>query len=288
MLTPADTPNTTPRHRLRRVLLWTLIPLLGIAAVLAPLAYLTFLREPELTPQDFLDNGGTADGPVVVVAGASSIHGIGSADFVSLLRTGMGEHGYQFINAGINGNTSSDLLDRLDQIIETKPDAVMLLIGTNNVLGAADNTEPALDTYRKDLGTIAHRLATETTAEFAFYSLQPLGEDLDDPQNRLVSRFNAVIADVAAEYDAGYLPLNERLTTIIHAEGGSQPSDFSLLSAALAGTRHYYLGQSWDDIGTANGYTVLVDGVHLNNRGAATAASLAAQWLRDQATHPAP
>ncbi|SFB51688.1 Lysophospholipase L1 [Amycolatopsis marina] len=276
MSTPSST--VVSRGGLRRVLLWTLTPVLAVLAVLAPLAYLTFLRDAELTPAEFLDAGGSSGGgPVVVVAGASSVHGIGSADFVSVLRQRMG--GHQFVNAGVNGHTSADLLARTDEIIAVKPDAVAILVGTNNVLDAGD-VESDLIGYREDLDAMARRLNDETDAKVAFYSLQPIGEDLDDEPNLRLARFNEVIAEVAATHGATYLPLNETLRTTIRAEGGSTPSEFSLASAAVAGARHYYLGQSWDEIGRGNGYTVLVDGVHLNDRGAAMAADLAEHWLR--------
>ena len=41
--------------------------------------------------------------------------------------------GYEFINSGLNGNTSLDLLGRLDEIVQCQPDAVSVMIGTNDV-----------------------------------------------------------------------------------------------------------------------------------------------------------
>lgn len=275
-----ETPPAKPRRRLRRVLIWTLTPVLILVAALAPLVYLTFLRDATLTPQEFLESGDTGDGPVVVMAGASTVHGIGSSDFVSLLRQRMGGEGHQFVNAGINGHTSADLLARSDEIVEVKPDAVAILVGTNNAL-AENETGPAVRDYRRDLDALAEKLTTGTDAALAFYSLQPLGEDLDDADNKRLARFNATVEEVAANHDATYLPLNETLAKTIRAENGSQPCDFSLATAAAAGFRHYYLGQSWDDVGAANGYTVLIDGVHLNDRGAKAAADLGEDWLRD-------
>ncbi|GIG71062.1 SGNH/GDSL hydrolase family protein [Phytomonospora endophytica] len=266
---------TKPR---RRILIAVLAPVLVLIAAAAPLAYLTFLRSPEHTPGDFLaDDRG--DKPVVLVAGASSVHGIGSADFVSVLRERMGEE-RTFVNAGHNGDTAADLLARADELVAVRPDHAAILVGTNNVLAAETDEETALSDYRTDLQALAARLDTETGAQLAFYSLQPLGEDLDDDGNRRLARFNQVITEVAASVGAAYLPLNETLTATIRAEGGSQPCGFSLGAAALAGARHYYLGQSWDEVGRANGYTVLTDGVHLNDRGASAAADLAEHWLR--------
>ncbi|MEV0647981.1 GDSL-type esterase/lipase family protein [Phytomonospora sp. NPDC050363] len=279
--TGEDAEPIRPRGRGRRALVWTAATLLVLVAAMAPLAYLTFLRPPALDPQDFLDGDRSGDGPVVVIAGASSVHGIGSADFVGLLRDRFAADGHTFVNAGSNGDTAADLLARADDIVAVNPDRAAVLVGTNNVLAAADgDEETALADYRRDLEALIARLDTETRAEIALYSLQPLGEDLDDDGNRRLGRFNQVVAEVALAHGAAYLPLNETLAETVRAEGGSQPSDFSLGSAALAGLRHYYLGQNWDEIGRSNGYRVLVDGVHLNDRGAAVAADLAENWLR--------
>lgn len=278
MITP--TPPIHHGRRRGRVLAWTLGIILAAIAGLAPLAYLTFLRAPELNPREFLDAGGASDDDtVVVVAGASSVHGIGSADFVAELRQRMRNEGYRFVNAGANGDTSADLLARVEDVIAVQPDSVAILVGTNNALGAED-VDAAVAEYRSDLYALARRLAESTDADLAFYSLQPLGENLDDIGNEQLARFNEAVAEVASESGATYLPLGETLSETIRKEGGSQPSDFSLISAAVAGARHYYLDQSWNEIGRANGYTVLVDGVHLNERGATAAADLAEEWLR--------
>ncbi|MGH8878818.1 MAG: SGNH/GDSL hydrolase family protein, partial [Stackebrandtia sp.] len=254
---------------------------LVLIAVLAPLVYLNFLRDAEMSPEEFLDAGGdNGNGPVVAVLGASTVHGIGSADFVSVLRQRMGGDGYQFVNAGINGDTSADLLERADEIAAVKPDAVAVLVGSNNVR-SIDTLEPALGDYRRDLGELARTLTDRTGTDLAFYSLQPLGEDLDDAGNERVTAFNGAIADVARKYDAAYLPLGETLADTIRSRGGSTPSGFSFAAAATAGFEHYYLGRGWNEIGESNGYTVLIDGLHLNDRGAKTAADLGEDWLRE-------
>lgn len=41
---------------------------------------------------------------------------------------------WRVINAGVNGNTSSDVLSRLDAVISQQPDLVLLSVGGNDVL----------------------------------------------------------------------------------------------------------------------------------------------------------
>src|ERR1043165_6236108 len=140
--------STAKPRRRRRVLIAVLTPVLVLIAAAAPLAHLTFLRSAEHTPDDFLA-GDRGDKPVVVLAGARSVHGIGSADFVSVLRERMGEE-LTFVNAGHNGDTAADLLARADDIVAVKPDHAAVLVGTNNVLAAETDEETALTDYRRD------------------------------------------------------------------------------------------------------------------------------------------
>jgi hypothetical protein len=41
---------------------------------------------------------------------------------VGLLRTRLNPKGYEFVNAGVNGEKSQDLLARIQEIIDCKPD----------------------------------------------------------------------------------------------------------------------------------------------------------------------
>jgi lysophospholipase L1-like esterase len=70
---------------------------------------------------------------LVVLLGDSITAGVMSANFVDQLTVRMGHDGYQFINAGINGDAAYNLLQRLVPIIDAKPDAVAIMVGTNDL-----------------------------------------------------------------------------------------------------------------------------------------------------------
>lgn len=67
-------------------------------------------------------------------------------DWVALLKARLGPMGLEFVNAGRNGNLAWNVLQRLDDVIHCRPDAVTLLIGTNDI--AATYSRAAARNYR--------------------------------------------------------------------------------------------------------------------------------------------
>jgi lysophospholipase L1-like esterase len=49
---------------------------------------------------------------------------------------------------------------------------------------------------------------------------------------------------------------------------------------------HYILRRSWDQVAAANGFLLLADGVHLNDRGADLVAELIGNWLSQLPDEP--
>ena len=145
---------------------------------------------------------------------------------------------YEFVNAGINGNLAWNVLQRLDGIVACRPDAVTLLVGTNDVLGTLGPSwettyrrqqhirrTPTLAWYRESVGAILDRLRAETDARVAVLDLPPLGEDLDSETNGRVRAYNAALLEVAAAAGVPVLPLHERLVALLPA--GHRPPPFA-------------------------------------------------------------
>ena len=57
---------------------------------------------------------------------------------------------YNVINNGVGGNKSSDLLERISEVYQNKPDLVIIMIGTNDALSKSDS----LSTYASNLEKI--------------------------------------------------------------------------------------------------------------------------------------
>lgn len=258
------------------VILLVSVVLTGTGAV----AYLTFLRPPDNPPADLCAQGPPGERPHVVAAGASMTQGTLGADWVAALRARPEHRAYEFVNAGINGNTTADLLKRLDtDILACRPAAVLLLIGTNDVRDGV-----ALERYRANLGAIIARIQARTAARIAVMSLPPLGENLDTTINRSLAGYNAAIKEIAHRAQVQYLPVHERMADHLRTQGGRQPYAFSFPLAFAIAAQHYLLGRSWDEIARDSGRDLLVDHVHLNDRGGAIVTDLASRWLSERPT----
>jgi acyl-CoA thioesterase I len=113
--------------------------------------------------------GKRAVSSVVVCAGDSLTHASLSADYVSRLRQRLSSHAYEIVNAGLNGNESTDLLRRIPDIVRCKPDAVSVLIGSNDVRTRfPQEAEPAFQT---NLNAIVGELRKKTEARIALLSI---------------------------------------------------------------------------------------------------------------------
>ena len=237
----------------------------------------------------------TDDSQIVVCVGDSLTHASISADYVAPLRKRFPE--LEFVNAGMNGQLSDNVLKRLDPIIQLKPVAITLLIGTNDVNATVsdenfemyqrdhDITEiPTPEHYRSNLEHIIRQLKRETTASLAILSLPPLGEDLGENQNQKVNQYSGVIQDVAQAEDITYLPFHERCVDLLNAQPNRSPQPYTtkFQPMLLAGAKHYLLQQSWNKISHGNGMTLLTDFIHLNDLGAEMVADLIGAFLEEQ------
>ncbi|AQZ67718.1 unnamed protein product [[Actinomadura] parvosata subsp. kistnae] len=233
-------------------------------------AYLTFLRPADHPPAAACAT--TPTRPRVVAAGASMTQGSLGADWVAALRAAY--PAYELVNAGSNGNTTADLLQRVDtDILACRPAAVTLLIGTNDVRNGVP-----LDEYRANLRAIVERVRTGTGARIALMSLPPLGENLNTPINRTLTGYNAAIKSLATEMGTDYLPVHERMADILR-HGPRTSYAFSFPLAFTAAAQHYLLRRTWDEIARSGGRELLVDHIHLTDRAAALVTKLTGDWL---------
>lgn len=244
--------------------------------------YIIFFRPPVNAPTEFLKKGRRpATQKVILCLGDSLTHATASGDYVALLREKF--PAYEFINAGINGDTTNHLLKRLDTVIACQPDAITILVGTNDVNATRAGRAavqymlpytPTLERYRQNYDEILRRLKAETNARIALLSIPPLAEDLDSAINQRVAEYSAAIKDIAATHDVTYLPLHEELTALLdsHPARSTFKGDIGLV--VKSSFQHHIGGKSWDEVSTANGFVMMTDAIHLNNRGAALIAKL--------------
>jgi len=232
---------------------------------------------------------------LAVLAGDSITRGAVSASYADILAARLPD--WELVNAGVNGELAYNLAERLDDIVALDPDAVTVLVGTND----ANSTfglrsaigyiavkrlpePPSPYFFRENLVRIARRLKRDTRARIAFFSIPPIGEDLGHYAYLRSEEYAAIIRGVARDEGLEYLPLHERMRSYLESmpPGDEPPLPFPRFNAAyLRMTRaRRYLGKTLDQVSASNRFRLLVDGIHLNSHGAAMAADLAESFLR--------
>ncbi|WP_227526654.1 GDSL-type esterase/lipase family protein [Psychrobacter sp. 4Dc] len=180
--------------------------------------------------QDILPAGST-----VVALGDSLTYGYG-ANPKTAYPTVLAELSkWNVVNAGVNGDTSADVLTRVNEITEQNPDLVLLGVGGNDVLQriAPDTTRAniiaTIDTLQSnniDVVLIAEPYLS-TSALFGKASDNPLYEDIAEAEGIPLysDGWSTVLSDDALKSDkihanaAGYRQFAEGLNDYLKDEG---------------------------------------------------------------------
>ena len=230
----------------------------------------------------------------IVCVGDSNTRGQLAASYVQILAERLSCHDIAVTAAGVNGDCSHNLLQRLDPIIARRPDAVIVLIGTNDAWGTLSDANsrnivkrkklpapPTLGLYRENLAAIVARLREETDAQFALVSLPVLGQDLDSPAARTSKKFSRVVKTTAAEQGLAYLPLHERQCEYLLSNGAEAlPFPDGMGERYTSVLQHFLLRHSYDAIARRRRLALTADFVHQNSRGATLIADLIEGFVR--------
>lgn len=254
-------------------------------------------RPPKGWVEDVLERG-HAEGRLLVCMGDSITRGRIGADWVESVRRRFDGKGWTVVNAGVNGEVVWNLRQRLDPIRALRPDAVVLLVGTNDCM-AADLPQraaayrkgnglprvPDLDWSREQLqallGEIRGLSPEDGAPALAICTIPPLGGHADASGEVVVRRWNEAVSELAGGADADLLDLHGALWPT--AQRGGQPYEGGLatISARMlgAGAGKYVAARSWDAIGRRGGWGATVDSVHLDDTSAGIVQTLVGDWL---------
>ncbi|HOX49230.1 MAG TPA: GDSL-type esterase/lipase family protein [Spirochaetales bacterium] len=237
--------------------------------------------------------GGPPRKPLAVCLGDSITHGVVSANYVDMLASRLPD--WEFSNGGVNSELAYNVASRLDPVVALEPDAVTVLIGTNDVNATFGlrsllgywalhrlPERPSLLFFRENLAVIVRRLRRETKARVALLSMPPIGEDPGHYAWLRSEEYAEAVKEVAKAEGAEYLPLRERIVAYLDSvpRGRAIPFErFGQAQGRSARSRFLY-GKSFDEIAAGNGFHLLVDGIHLNTHGASMAADLVEGFLR--------
>lgn len=224
----------------------------------------------------------------ILFLGASITKGQISKSYVSILKKRLGIKQYEYINHGVAGFETFNVLNKLPKSIATNPDFVILLIGTNDVLSSLDPKleklsrklkniphKATLHHFNKNISKIIRLLIKETNSKIAIASLPVVGENLDSIENKTLSKYNTEIKKNAEVENINYLPVFEKqsdfLLNAIGGKGKNYIKGSKMIYQSLF--LHYMLFMKLDTISRRNGYLLLIDGIHQNSKGAKFIAS---------------
>jgi lysophospholipase L1-like esterase len=235
----------------------------------------------------------------VVCLGDSITRGQVSANYVDLLDEKMSKDGLKFINGGVNNDLAFNVLRRLDDFIDLKPQYVTLLVGTNDIL--AQHTpykgwglrmlkhlpqKANFNWYTTNLSEIIRRIKLWTNAKIGLLSIPVIGEDLHSPAIQVVKKYNIAVRQIAAQEKISYLPVFERqvkyLKTTRTKPEGKAYVHFMLMTGELVAARGLF-HVDYETFSRRKGYHLVTDGVHFNQQGAKLIAEEIEKWLRANA-----
>lgn len=235
---------------------------------------------------------------IVACLGASHTEAKGSYDWIGDLQSRPQNATVRFVNLGVGGDLAYNALKRLPTVIQCRPDKVVVLIGTNDVLTAIFPharrllgtwkrlpQAPSAAWYEENLRQIARRLKSATAARVALCSLAVIGEDPQstDPAqqevNQRIDQYSAIVKRLAAEEGVCYLPFYERMHERIAASPGRAFTAFRFLPMYRDAFRLLVLHRSLDEIGEHNGWHFHSDGIHLNSHSGKILADLVQEFV---------
>jgi lysophospholipase L1-like esterase len=259
-----------------------------VAAVIAFTAAYLYISSIIATPpkgraKDLLLSNDSEDRRVIACIGDSLTHGNIGDCWVETLHNEFPED--IFLNEGINGDVVWQVQQRLEPILACKPDIVILMIGSNDVMASFNKKSgesyrrnnklpevPTFESYQKLLPKLIDSLST--ISKIAICTLPPIGENKDSIVNNHVNKFNKFIELTAKNKNITLLPVSKLLREDLSirtypSRSDYDPSTLPIIRRIYGGVvQHYIFKKSWDEVAKSKGQWILFDQVHLGERGA--------------------
>jgi len=221
----------------------------------------------------------------LICFGDSLTEGAIGAAYVDILRQRL-PAAVRVINAGINGDTTINLLRRFKRdVVPYRPDLVVILVGLNDLTtayGWPSNRAyyrfikrvpialtPAL--FARAYQRLIAELRQHTNAQLALCTLTTVGELLDDPFQAFIDAYSTVVRALAEREQLPLIDLRRAFRTALLEDPRDGPPYHiwtPLLDSAAIGLR----GRTYAELGARRGYRLLCDGAHLAEAGAALVA----------------
>ena len=265
------------------VVLISILAILIIAISLFVFVAVLLATPPKGTAQEMLSHRPIKGGRIVACIGDSLTHGNLGVCWVDMLREEFPKD--SFLNEGINGELTTQVIQRIKPILDCKPDTVILMIGSNDVMGSFDKASgerymlrnkltelPTFENYKKMLPDLIDHLSV--VSRVAICTLPPIGECQDSEINIYVSKFNDFIIKMAEEKSISLLNISDLMWVEIgnrtYPVINNYNPKISLIARRMLGgcIQHYIFKKPWDNVGESKGQWLLFDQIHLGERGA--------------------
>lgn len=160
-----------------------------------------------------------------------------------------------FINKGISGHRSSDLINRWEKdVLDIKPDFLSILIGTNDVWRQFDNLVPDIVdanmfeenlrymvTSAKNAGIEKILIGEIPPIEKGFTSTYDCSLALENEGNLMIAEYNKRVHKIAAEFNLYICPLHKifsdnmnKASNIKYTYDGVHPSSTGIMTYAIS------------------------------------------------------
>lgn len=251
--------------------------------------------------------------PVLLCLGDSLTHGTVSSSFTPIIpyklssTLGLPPPVQNFfmdplwvVNAGQNCITTHGVLhERLHKALGCFPDFVLIMIGTNDMQCLVNGTlakaivninklpeVPTMDVYERNLTKIIDYIYNHTPqTQIGVCTLPPMGENLDAKPNRIIREANEVIERVVSKSPGKVtlIPVYSRFESILEKKAKKSGSkfEFHYLYSSIQVPLFYMIPAlfDWNRLASLCGNTLLVDGLHLCERGCDEVVDLIVEWL---------
>ncbi len=170
----------------------------------------------------------------ICVYGDSLVYGMGDiteGGWVTRLKNQLQNPELKFWNFGIPGDTSQDLLNRLEDDIERKkPDIAIIFIGANDTQYNTDKNKtliPPVD-YKQNLEKIL-KILQQHTKEITFTGLPRMNDDITTTWhylhfcNKNLAKYDEIIKEFCKENNLQYIPLKDVLN-VGDLDDGAHPN----------------------------------------------------------------
>ena len=177
------------------------------------------------SPENFLSiNNTNQETQTVICFGDSITHGQVSYNYVNILVEKMSKKGFNFVNAGVNGNLVYNLIQRMDKIIDCNPNFITILIGTNDANSTLNEKnsaryiknmslpeKPDKKSFKKNYLYLIKELKKHTNAKIVLLSIPPIGEDKSHVSFKRSKEYSKIIQNISIDQNVDNIPLHERI-----------------------------------------------------------------------------